>query len=77
MGPGCLVRLSYKKGKKRDWIMEVLGILRSLLVLRVPRLQLVTWGSHQRMECGVLLVGQCYLWEYPQGMQVPLRAGWR
>ena len=77
MGPGHLVRLSYKKEKKRDRIIEVLGILRSLLVLWVLQLWLVTWGSHQRMECGVLLVGQRHLWEYPQGMQVPLRAGWQ
>ena len=76
MGPGRLVRLYYRKGKKHDRIIEVLGILRSLPVLRVLWLQLMTWGSHQRMECGVLLVGWCRLWEYPQGRLVPLRAGW-
>ena len=77
MGPGRLVRLYYKKGKRSDRIREVLGILRSLLVLRVPWLRLVTWGSHQRMECGVLLVVQHRLWEYPQGRLVPPRAGWQ
>ena len=77
MGPGRLVRLFYRKRKKHDQIIEVLGILRSLLVLWVPWLWLVTWGSHQRMEHGVLLVGQCCLWEYPQGRLVPLRAGWQ
>ena len=58
VGPGCLVRLYYKKGREYDWIIEVLGILRSLPVLWVPWLRLVTWGSHQRMERGVLLVGR-------------------
>ena len=63
MGPGGLVRLFYRKEKKHDQIIEVLGILRSLLVLWVPRLWLVTWGSHQRMECGILLVRQRRRWE--------------
>ena len=58
MGPRRLVRLYYRKGRKHDWIIEVLGVLRSLLVLQVLWLWLVTWGSHQRMECGALLVGQ-------------------
>ena len=56
--------------------MEVLGILRSLLVLQVLWLWLVMWGSHQRMKCGVLLVVQRRLWECLQGRLVPLRAGW-
>ena len=76
MGPRRLIRLFYRKGKKHNWIIGVLGILRSLLVLWVPQLQLVTEGSHQRMECGVLLVGRCHLWEYPQGRLVLPRAGW-
>ena len=76
MGPGCLVRLFYKKGREYDQIIEVLGILRSLPVLQVPRLWLVTWGSHQRMERGVLLVGRRRLWECLQGRLVPPRAGW-
>ena len=76
MGPGRLVRLYYKRGRKYDRIIEVLGILRSLPVLRVPRLRLVTWGSHQRMECGVLLVGRRRLWECLQGTLVLPRAGW-
>ena len=77
MGPGRLVRLFYKRGREYDRIREVLSIFRSLPVLRVPRLQVVTWGSHQRMECGVLLVGRRRLWECLQGRLVPPRAGWR
>ena len=42
MGPGHLVRLYYKKGREYDWIIEVLDVLRSLPVLRVPQLRLVT-----------------------------------
>ena len=76
MGPGRLVRLYYKKGREYDQIIEVLGILRSLLVLQVPRLWLVMWGSHQRMERDVLLVERRLLWEYLQGRLVPPRAGW-
>ena len=77
MGPGRLVRLYYKRGREYDRIREVLGILRSLPVLRVPRLRLVTWGSHQRMERGVLLVGRRHLWECLQEKLVLPRAGWR
>ena len=50
MGPGRLVRLYYKKRRVYDWIIEVLGILRSLPVLRVLQLRLVTWGSHQMLQ---------------------------
>ena len=77
MGPGRLVRLYYKRGREYDWIIEVLDILRSLPVLRVPQLRLVTWGSHQRMEYGALLVGRRRLWECLQGKLVPPRAGWQ
>ena len=76
MGPGRLVRLYYKRGREYDRIREVLGILRSLPVLWAPRLRLVMWGSHQRVECGVLLVGRRCLWECLQGKLVPPRAGW-
>ena len=57
--------------------MEVLKVLRSLPVWPVPWLWLVIWGSHQRMVCGVLLVGWHHQWEYPQERWVPLRAGWQ